>query len=76
MRGSLHCGGTCAAFGRDDAFNFIRDDAFCGNDGGWGGGAGVGLEVAGGDLEAVEEDAGALYVHLVGCEADEDVGEG
>jgi hypothetical protein len=36
----------------------------------------VGWEVAGGDLEAVEEDAGALYVHLVGCEADEDVGEG
>ena len=36
----------------------------------------MGCEVGGGDLEAVEEDAGALEVHLIGSDADEDVGDG
>jgi hypothetical protein len=36
----------------------------------------LGGEVGGGDLEAVEEAAGSLEVHLVGGDADEDVGDG
>jgi hypothetical protein len=36
----------------------------------------VGREVEGGDLQAVEEDAGSFEVHLVGCDADQDIGHG
>jgi hypothetical protein len=42
---------------------------------GWGVAAGAG-EVAGGDLEAVEEEGGALVVEGAGGDAGEDVGEG
>jgi len=34
------------------------------------------LEVPGGDLEAVEDEAGAVDVNLVGSEADDDLAEG
>jgi hypothetical protein len=35
----------------------------------------LGTEVGGGDLKAVEEDAGALEIHLVGGDADQDLGD-
>jgi len=44
--------------------------------GGLAGGAGMRREVGSGYLEAVEEDAGALDVHLIGGELGEDVADG
>jgi hypothetical protein len=68
MRGSLHCGDRSVAFGRDDGrLGKIGGERF---------GGGAGAEVGGGDLEAVEEDAGAFEVHLIGGDAGEDVGDG
>ena len=43
---------------------------------GFGGGAIVGGEVGGGDLAGLEEECGALEVHVVGGEAGADFGEG
>ena len=53
------------------------DDIFCGGSGRrLGCGAGVGWQVGGGDLEGLEEQAGALEIDVVAGQAGGDVGEG
>jgi hypothetical protein len=62
---------VCGGEGRGGCRSGVGDGCGCG------GGAGDGVaEVGGGYLEAVEQDAGALEIHLVGGDALEHVGDG
>ena len=63
--------------GREDAESGVDGDLFDGS--GFGGGLGVGLsfgEVEAGDLEAVEQEAGAAGIDVVGGDALQDLADG